>query len=371
MALDISRGIPSTLPVTYFVLPLLIALYACVYSLVAYDENAQMKTLETFDWTQVEPTAYRPFKTKQHVAMGISKMDKSEWIRIDRGYLRRLQERDRIMEGSRPEVIGSGPTVNLAIEELYEEIMIQFLPKRFPTMFSCIEKTFLNKVTGRTYSVDLAAIDHDTMLRNLGENVEEDFYFMCPDDQDELRLQGWIACFPGGFSTTARKGMSMREIHQPVPGFQQRIAKGSDLTMARLQPGDFIERFNVSPSLGTVPPLRELTLLQWSLQSDGGDLFRLDGNNFYPELGQEIPERKKDVDIDQCFLRVEHQTLVRLSKSRAVIFCVRSYMTSLRDIKKEGNGPLLAEAFESMPHKLGDYKMRPFWDTPVYKFLRS
>ena len=111
--------------------------------------------------------------------------------------------------------------------------------------------------------------------------------------------------------------------------------------------------------------------MQWSLQSDGEDLFRVDGNNFYPELGHTLPEDEDKIAIDKCFLRVEHQTLVRLPKSRAVVFCVRSYMTSLHDIKKEGNGVMLAESFESMPEKLGNYKKRPFWQTPVYKYLRA
>lgn len=173
-------------------------------------------------------------------------MPKAEWIRIDQGYLKRLEERNEIMDAHPAESIGSGPIVNPAIEELYEELMVEFLPKRFPAMFSLSGKTFLNKVTGNSYSVDLSKLDHDAMLRNLGENIEEDFYFMCPDDAGELRLEGWIACFPGGFLTTSRKGMSMRDIHQPVPGYEQRISKGADKALARLGGWEFIERFNVS-----------------------------------------------------------------------------------------------------------------------------
>ncbi|KAI1149844.1 hypothetical protein F4825DRAFT_453077 [Nemania diffusa] len=280
-------------------------------------------------------------------------MAKADWIRIDKGYLKRLKERDQIMDAYPQESIGSGPLVNPAIEELYVELMINFLPQRFPAMFYVQGKEFHNRVTGRSYSIDLREIDHDIMLRNLGENIEEDFYFMCPDENDELRLEGWIACFPGGFLTTSRKGMSMRTIHHPVPGYEQRIASGADKALSRLQAWEFIERFN------------------WSLQTDGEDLFRVDGNNFYPEQGQAVPDDEDDVCIDDCFLRSEHQTLVRLPKSRAVIFCVRSYMTSLRQIKEEGDGVMLAEAFESMPEKLGNYKKRPFWQTAVYRFLRS
>jgi hypothetical protein len=46
-------------------------------------------------------------------------------------------------------------------------------------------------------------------------------------------------------------------------------------------------------------------------------------------------------------------------------------MTSLADIRKEGSGPRLADAIESMPEKLGDYKKRPFWSRDVLAYLRS
>lgn len=96
----------------------------------------------------------------------------------------------------------------------------------------------------------------------------------------------------------------------------------------------------------------------------------MDDNNFYPEQGHQIPLEQLRTDLDECYLRVEHQTLTRLTKSRAVIFCVRSYMTTLREVKAESNGPALADAIESMPEKLDDYKKRPFWSEIIYPYLR-
>jgi hypothetical protein len=114
-----------------------------------------------------------------------------------------------------------------------------------------------------------------------------------------------------------------------------------------------------------------LSTLQWSIQNGGSDLFRLDGNNFYPEKGHIIPDEPEDVDIATSYMRVEHQTLTRLPKTQAIIFCVRTYLTPLQDIRDEGNGPELADAIDSMPEKLGDYKMRPFWGKKVCAWLRE
>lgn len=111
--------------------------------------------------------------------------------------------------------------------------------------------------------------------------------------------------------------------------------------------------------------------VQWSLQVDGPDLFRTDGNNHYPETAQIVGPEKQHPCFDQCFLRVEHQTLTCLPRSKAIIFCVRSYMTPLEKIKNEGDGPRLADAIESMPEKLGLYKMRQFWGGDVLPWLRK
>jgi Protein of unknown function (DUF3445) len=85
------------------------------------------------------------------------------------------------------------------------------------------------------------------MLKCLGENVEEDFYLMVPDatDPNIYSLQGYIACFPGGFLSPARVGMSVRDLHAAVPGYLERIANSVDKTFVRMEAGNFIRRWNV------------------------------------------------------------------------------------------------------------------------------
>jgi len=69
---------------------------------------------------------------------------------------------------------------------------------------------------------------------------------MCPDEENIFRLRGYIACFPGGFLSPARVGESIREIHQPVPGYEERLGKSVDRYFNRMVPGQFIGRMNVS-----------------------------------------------------------------------------------------------------------------------------
>jgi len=165
---------------------------------------------------------------------------------MDREYLPRIKERERLIQQNPESTICTGPLVNFAIQELYTEIMINYLPQRYPTIFKTLGKTIHNTVTDKTYPLSTVGLTPERMLQLLGVNVEDDFFFMCPDEDGEFRLQGFIACFPSGFFGPGILGQSVREIHQPVPGYEQRLGKGVDRYFQRMKPGHFIGRMNVS-----------------------------------------------------------------------------------------------------------------------------
>ena len=170
---------------------------------------------------------------------------KQEWIRIDRNYLERIALRRKLV-AEHPEIcVGISDIANPAVRELYEEVMLDLLPKRFPTMFSIKGDIFYNLVTGARHRISAALTDHASMLRHLVENVEEDFFFMMPDAQEEFVLQGFVSCFPQGFLPATRVGMSVSEIHEPVPGYEGRLKKGVNRCFERMERGQSVGRLNV------------------------------------------------------------------------------------------------------------------------------
>ena len=176
---------------------------------------------------------------------GIKKSAKQDWIRIDRHYLERIALRKELLAQHPEKCMGISETAKPAIRELYEEVMLDLLPKRFPRTFRIKGDMFHNLVSGTRHRISSTLPDHRSMLRHLGENVEEDFYFMVPDAQDEFVLQGFVACFPQGFLPSARVGMSVSEIHKPVPGYEGRLKKGVNRCFERLERGQSIGRLNV------------------------------------------------------------------------------------------------------------------------------
>ena len=164
---------------------------------------------------------------------------------MDRGYLRRINLRKRLMRENHEICIGSNEEYKPAIQELYEEIMIEHLPKRYPTMFSIKHGVFRNHVTGDSFPASSAGMSSTAMLEALVETVEEDFYFMCPDVEGDFRLQAYNATFPQGLLSSSRMGWSIRQIHQPVPTYEGRLSNGVDRHFRRMSPGDSVSRVNV------------------------------------------------------------------------------------------------------------------------------
>ncbi|KAI4234792.1 MAG: hypothetical protein LQ349_003579 [Xanthoria aureola] len=320
--------------------------------------------LVRFDYQSVKPIPYRPFLSQHHLSIGISKCTKEDWIQIDRQYLDRVTERKKNLE-TYPDTchaINSNFGAN-AITELFEKI-VDHLPARFPTMFAldagkCV---FQNRVTGVQYNLEECRNEPRQMLRLLAENVEEDFYLMCPDNEGVFVMQGFVSCFTNSFFAPGKLGLSMKDIHGPVPDLENKIGKGINHSMKSMRGGSMVQRMGAKL---TKSPM------QWSLQFCGPDLFRTGGNNFYPDPGQDVDDLSEPQDLDACYLRVERQSLVRLPDTKAIVFCVRHYITPLEEIKREGNGQHLADAVQSMPEKLGYYKRRPFWQRDVERFLRA
>ena len=229
-----------------------------------------IEPLHDLQYETVPPIKYRPFETKRHVAMGmltsfmlfsnikhlhicegIKKSKKEDWIRIDRNYLDRMIYRKQLVDNFPKVCLGTSKASYPAIRELYEEIILDLLPKRFPSIFQIKGDIFYNLVTASQHIISTALTDHTAMLYHLATNVEEDFWFMVPNEQNEFILQGFVACFPQGLLPPAKVGMSVSEIHEPVPGYDGRLKKGVVRCFERMERGSSVARLNVRLPLCT------------------------------------------------------------------------------------------------------------------------
>ena len=182
-----------------------------------------------------------------YIHKGIKKSIKQDWIRIDRKYLDRMQRRRSLVDDHLKVCLGNNEISNLAMQKLYKEIILDLLPKRFTTMFGIDGDIFQNLAPGSRQSISAALTNHSAMLRHLATNVEEDFWFMVPNELNEFILQGFVARFSQGLLPSAKVGTSVSELHQPIPGYDGRLKRGVIRCFERIVRGQSVERTSTLP----------------------------------------------------------------------------------------------------------------------------
>jgi hypothetical protein len=164
----------------------------------------------------------------------------------------------------------------------------------------------------------------------LGGRVEPDVVLLRGDDQGTHRVVAGVVCFPSSWGLADKLGRTMFDVHGPVPGLNEPLARPIETFLTKLEAG--------------VPWLRD----NWGLCRDG----RL---NHHPS----IPRRPLDetVTADEVYVRVERQLLVRPSEADGVLFGIRVEpipLTSLFVDRAAVTG--LARALGTMSDEAAHYK---------------
>ncbi|KLU91664.1 hypothetical protein MAPG_10182 [Magnaporthiopsis poae ATCC 64411] len=308
--------------------------------------------LKGFRWDQVAPKAFRPFKPIYHITMGIQSSTPSELIEIDCDYHEKIKYRRRILSENAATVTGSVPEGVLPARELYRFLLAEYLPARYPDIFTLQAHgaEFRNSVTQRSFPMTPPR-DVLELLRILGENVEDDL-FLLVETPEGHRMVSFVCCHPSGFDPSAKLGKLLKDIHEPVPAYDK-IGASMERFFSKLEAGEVVKRLNWG--ITTVPEL----FTPGFNHVNEGDTFVAD----------------EDIDIDTARFRVELQALSRLPKTDAILFSFKSYLYYLSDIKEEGLGPSLADAIEGL--KDGNapgmwvYKGAVRWGKGVCEYLRA
>ncbi|KAI6093420.1 hypothetical protein F4821DRAFT_80861 [Hypoxylon rubiginosum] len=309
-----------------------------------------IEPLPGFEWETTEPSKFRPFKPIYHITMALKSTTPSELITIDQNYLTRIRERQVTMTKHANHALGCIPCGIEAVQEVYTYLLEDYLPARYPTIFSRDEKMFHNRVTGISLPL-LPPDDPVAALRSLGETVEDDLFFL-RETPEGHQCTAFVCCCPSGFDPAAKIGKLLKDIHGPVPSYEK-IGPSMERYFSRLEVGKSACRVNWSVTTNPV-------------------LFNVSGNHV--NEGDQV-EEDMDIDIDKAYVRMELQTLTRMPKTRAILFSFKTYLCPVKEIKAEGLGADLADAIEGL--KRGNapgmwvYKGGIRWGKSVCEYLRS
>lgn len=255
---------------------------------------------------------------------GLQKTDIHNIIHIDCMYPHRIKARQDIVR-QYPGALDCLDSGLGMLKELYEFLVHEYLPHRYPTIFrlhssaSAVE----NLITKERLPLAAPACRYET-LRRINRNVDEDFMMMLPSpDGDGFSLQSFVWAYPVGFDPQSKLGRKLRDLHQPVPGYSEKLVLSMDRYFSRLEPGDFRRRSN------------------WTVATND-KLCERGEYHLYP--GQEPTET--EFEVENCRVRCEEQTLFALPKSGGRILSVHLYLYTLQEIKDVGLGSEMARAID-------------------------
>ncbi len=255
------------------------------------------------------------------VGMGLRALDIGQWLEIDDSYLQDIEQKKSLYQQHPKQVFASMPeSFQGSIETL--ELISTHLEQLFPELQT------------EAINPDLHPLHSASLL------TQEDLCVMSRID-GQWKLTAASVCFPSRWDLTEKIGASLREIHAPVPHYEERIGQATD-TM--------FDKFEVE---------RPVWRINWTIL-DNPDLFQ--PHSIHRELDPELPLEEF---AQKIYFRIERQTLRVLPKSGDVLFTIRTYVDSLSSIAQrypqfQTN---LAQTLAAASLQTREYKgWPPIWD---------
>jgi hypothetical protein len=228
------------------------------------------------------------------------------WLEIDEHFREELDLKARLLAENYDDVVATNPEGDEASRELLDEIT-QNLRAHHPGVKTDVDES-----------------EHPLVAAS--RLVQEDLCVLVRDD--EWRLRAACVCFPSRWNLASKIGTTLDDIHEPVPGYDHELSRPTNAFFERLRPD------------------RSFWRLNWTL---------LDS----PTLFQPAGARRTPVgDLEGWYFRVERQTLRSLPRTRAVVFTIRTYVTSAAALcaRDETFAESLIRAVGSAPAPMQEYK---------------
>jgi len=190
-------------------------------------------------------------------------LDPNELLLMDRNYQDRIQYRRKILKEHHDVVVAvnDDSRIGPAVRELYRFLFGTYLPVRYPSMFK-LHKTeyeqtpeimLQNLITDELLPVQ-PKDKTITLLETMGRHLDEDFLLLLPESNAETEpkyvLEAYITIFPAGFDPRQKLGRKLRDIHGPVPAYEERLEGSMDRYFAKVEVGKYVKRVNWSVTTG-------------------------------------------------------------------------------------------------------------------------
>ncbi|GAB7348764.1 hypothetical protein MBLNU459_g7493t1 [Dothideomycetes sp. NU459] len=284
-----------------------------------------------FDINTAMPRPYRPIRWAYHQTMSFKKMEPDWWLELEKTYVARIKQRQDLYAKYGKMVLQELPGSEIACKELME-ICLQFLCARYPQYFRLDKEkmVFHNGILkNETHLKDMSPL---LVILN---NVPEDFAMVLRDPETGYySFRAGVVCSSLGWNVGTKIGMTLKEIHEPIPDYKEKMEFSMDRYFAKKPTEKPIQRGS------------------WGLEIDE-PLFMPPGDPHEHLRQQQDPTH----DISRCNLRVDWQTLRRLPLSAAVVFNFKALFTPVQEFRDEPRVPsVLLKVLREGKKSLMEYK---------------
>ena len=255
----------------------------------------------------VAPAPYAPFMDRRTEGPpGLSPLDKAEFIVVHDDFADQMRYRTELLAAHPDIVLGCLPEGRAPADEL-----LQMLLKHLAGRTDYAVSDVVRRPDGVTVE-----IDRERPLETICHLASEDFCLLLPDAASrEYRLVAAILCFPSRWLLSEKLGRPMTVIHEPVPRY--------DDTLAR----------RVNRVFETLRADRPLVRVNWLIHATP---------ELYLPLGLSDKLMTEADPTGPLYLRTERQTLVRMPETGAVCFGIKTSVTPLEDLRPDEAAALSA-----------------------------
>ncbi len=263
--------------------------------------------------------------------LGLRPLDVDDWIEIRDDHDHQMAVKAQVLADHHATAFGAIEGVESEATEVLEAL-VDHLRHRFPARYASVEPH------ATVHPLDAA-----------GRLVQEDLALLVERDGQLVFGAGSI-CFPNRWDLRSKLGLPLHDVHAPVARLNAELAGPIDRFFERLTPE------------------RSFWRLGWGI---------LDTPELYQAVDGTAPSRPldsstADVGFDDLHLRVERETVRRFPRTGAVLFTIRTHITTLRDLVTEpAETALLAEAVAAMPDDVARYKQLDELGGRIVAWLRE
>lgn len=273
---------------------------------------------------------YQPWRETSGVfrwRLGVRPLDIADWIEIDEHYDTEIELKSQIMSAHPATAFCALDDAGPECTEISSAVLAH-LRGRFPERFA-------------TLQLDSSLHPLDAIARH----VQEDLVVMV-EREGRLVFGAGSVCFPNRWDLRSKLGQTMAEVHRPVSLLNEQLESVIDDVLNRLHPD------------------RPLWRLGWGV---------IDTSNLYQPLDGTAMPRPTNASPCEHHLRIERETLTRHGETGAVLFTIRTHQHPLPGVRSDDadSAKKLADAIESMPDPIADYKQLRSTGAAIASWLRS